>query len=166
MKKLAKLTALLLTGVMLLLLASCGAAPNPLTPEQQAKQQLFNALNEYRTSKGAKKVEEKQELSAAEQFRVDAFRKAGDYRLPESEYNPIIQEYRNLIPAGWKAGSSLGWEYDSADYMLLEDTAPSDTAALKKLFASTSGLTSDSCTAVGIGVTTINGKIYWAFTLY
>ena len=32
MKKLARLTALLLTGVMLLLLASCGAAP--LTPEQ------------------------------------------------------------------------------------------------------------------------------------
>lgn len=164
MKKLAKLTALLLTGVMLLLLASCGAAP--LTPEQQAKQQLFNAINDYRTSKGAKKVVEKQELSAAEQFRVDAFRKAGDYRLPKSEYNPITQEYLNLIPAGWKAGSGLGWEYDSDDYMLLEDTDPSNTAALNKLFATCFGLTSDSCTAVGIGVTTINGKICWAFTLY
>ena len=168
MKKLAKLTALLLTGVMLLLLASCGAAPNPLTPEQQAKQQILAALNKYRTSNGAKEVDEITELSAAEQFRVDAFRKAGDYKLPESEYNPIIQEYRKKIPAGWKAGSSLGWEYDSptGDYMLLEDTNPSDTARLMKLFASTSGLTSKSCTAVGIGVTTINGKIYWAFTLY
>ena len=166
MKKLAKLTALLLTGVMLLLLASCGAAPNPLTPEQQAKQQILAALNKYRTSNGAKEVDEITELSAAEQFWVDAFRKAGDYRLPESEYNPIIQEYRNLIPAGWKAGSSLGWEYDSDDYMLLEDTDPSDTVKLMQRFATKSGLKSDKNTAVGIGVTTINGKIYWAFTLY
>ena len=166
MKKLAKLTALLLTGVMLLLLASCGAAPNPLTPEQQAKQQILAALNKYRTSNGAKEVDEITELSAAEQFWVDAFRKAGDYRLPESEYNPIIQEYQNLIPAGWKAGSSLGWEYDSDDYMLLEDTDPSDTTRLMQRFATKSGIKSDKNTAVGIGVTTINGKIYWAFTLY
>ena len=36
MKKLARLTALLLTGALLLVLTACGAAP--LTPEQQAKQ--------------------------------------------------------------------------------------------------------------------------------
>ena len=175
MKKLAKLTALLLTGVMLLLLASCGAAPNPGVPggssgltaaEAKAKQQIFNALNEYRTSKGVKKVEEISELSAAEQFRVDAFRKAGDYKLPESEYNPIIQEYYKLIPAGRKAYSGLGWKYDSANYMLLEDTDPSNTEALNKLFAGWSYSESDRCTAVGIGVTTINGKIYWACAIY
>ena len=46
MKKLARLTALLLTGALLLVLTACGAAP--LTPEQQAKQQILAALNEYR----------------------------------------------------------------------------------------------------------------------
>ncbi len=60
MKKLAKLTALLLTGVMLLLLASCGAAPGGgaiMTPEETAaKQEILNALNEYRTSNGVNEV--------------------------------------------------------------------------------------------------------------
>ena len=36
MKKLARLTALLLTGALLLVLTACGAAP--LAKEQQAKQ--------------------------------------------------------------------------------------------------------------------------------
>ena len=50
MKKLARLTALLLTGALLLALTACGAAP--LAPEQQAKQQILNAINQYRTSNG------------------------------------------------------------------------------------------------------------------
>ena len=166
MKKLARLTALLLTGVMLLLLASCGAAP--LTPEQQAKKQIFDALNEYRASNGAKAVKEIPELSKAEQYWVDAFHKAGDYKMPRKDYIPVMEERQKLIPAEWYSGSGLGWEYDSAtyDYVLLEDTDPSDTAALMKQFATVRDFRSDSCTAVGIGVTTIKGKIYWACTMY
>ena len=64
MKKLARLTALLLTGVMLLLLASCGAAP--LTPEQQARQEIFNAINEVRKDKGMPSLREEQKLTQLE----------------------------------------------------------------------------------------------------
>ena len=46
MKKLARLTALLLTGALLLALTACGAAP--LAPEQQAKQRLLGEINSYR----------------------------------------------------------------------------------------------------------------------
>ena len=88
MKKLARLTALLLTGALLLLLASCGAAP--LTPEQQAKQQILTALNQYRTSKGVKEVDEIPELSKAEQFWVDVFRKEGDYKVLSSKTIPAF----------------------------------------------------------------------------
>ena len=49
MKKLARLTALLLTGALLLVLTACGAAP--LTPEQQAKKQILTAINQYRSSR-------------------------------------------------------------------------------------------------------------------
>ena len=48
MKKLARLTALLLTGALLLALTACGAAP--LAPEQQAKQQLLGEINSYRAT--------------------------------------------------------------------------------------------------------------------
>ena len=89
MKKLARLTALLLTGALLLALTACGAAP--LAPEQQAKQQILNAINQYRTSNGAKAVEEIPELSNAEQFWVEMFRKEGDYKVLSSKTHPVYQ---------------------------------------------------------------------------
>ena len=42
MKKLARLTALLLTGALLLVLTACGAET-----EQQAKQRLLDEINSY-----------------------------------------------------------------------------------------------------------------------
>ena len=165
MKKLARLTALLLTGALLLVLAACGAAP--LTPEQQAKKQILAVLNEYRISNGANAVEEISELSNAEQFWVETFRKAGDYKVPTSEFNSVYQEYQKMIPSGWEHGSYLGWDRSSfPGYIALESTDPLDTAALMKRFSARRAVTDTSYTAVGIGVTTINGKIYWACTLY
>ena len=169
MKKLAKLTALLLTGVMLLVLTACGAAP--LTPEQQAKQQILTALNQYRTSKGAKEVEEIPELSKAEQFWVETFRKEGDYKVLSSKTDPVYPEYKAMIPNDWSYCAFLGWEVDTLqdgkNYDILESTDPSDTEALMRRFLDGKGNFADnSGTAVGIGVVTIKGKIYWACTLY
>ena len=54
MKKLARLTALLLTGALLLMLTACGAAPGgsaSMTPEEiAAKQRLLGEINSYRSS--------------------------------------------------------------------------------------------------------------------
>ena len=168
MKKLARLTALLLTGALLLVLTACGAAP--LTPEQQAKQQILTAINEYRRQNGAKAVEEIPELSNAEQFWAETFRKAEDYKIPSSEFNSIYQEYQRMIPAEWEYGPCFGWDrsilQDGQFYDFLETTDPSDTAALMQLFTEESDFNDVRYTAVGIGVATINGKICWACTLY
>lgn len=170
MKKLARLTALLLTGALLLALTACGAAP--LAPEQQAKQQILNAINQYRTSNGAKAVEEIPELSNAEQFWVEMFRKEGDYKVLSSKTHPVYQEYKRMIPAEWEYGPCFGWDssilQDGQFYDFLETADPSDTAALMQLFAvyEDDYFNHDSYTAVGIGVATIKGKIYWACTLY
>ena len=167
MKKLARLTALLLTGALLLVLTACGAAP--LAKEQQAKQQILTAINEYRSQNGAKAVEEIPELSNAEQFWAETFRKAEDYKIPSSEFNSIYQEYQRMIPAEWEDGPYFGWDnilQDGQEYNLLETTDPSDTAALMQLFAKESDFNDVCYTAVGIGVATINGKICWACTLY
>ena len=169
MKKLARLTALLLTGALLLVLTACGAAP--LTPEQQAKQQILAALNEYRSKKGAEAVVEDPELSNAEQFWVETFRKEGDYKVLSSKTDPVYPEYKAMIPSDWSYCAFLGWEVDTLqdgkDYDILETTDPSDTVALKRRFLDGKGNFADnSGTAVGIGVVTIKGKIYWACTLY
>ena len=167
MKKLARLTALLLTGALLLVLTACGAAP--LTPERQAKQQILTAINQYRTSNGAKAVDEIPELSKAEQFWVDTFRKEGDYKVPLSKTDPVCDDYETMIPAEWEYGLDFGWDsilQDGIEYNLLETTDPSDTAAMMQLFAKETDFNDVSYTAVGIGVATINGKICWACTLY
>ena len=167
MKKLARLTALLLTGALLLVLTACGAAP--LVRERQAKQQILNAINQYRTSNGAKAVDEIPELSKAEQFWVDAFRKEGDYKVLLIKTDLVYEDYDKMIPAEWEDGPCFGWEnisQDGQEYNLLETTDPSDTAALMQLFAEESDFNDVRYTAVGIGVATINGKICWACTLY
>ena len=167
MKKLARLTALLLTGALLLVLTACGAAP--LAKEQQAKQQILTAINQYRTSNGAKAVDEIPELSKAEQFWVDAFRKEGDYKVLFIKTDLVYDDYDKMIPAEWEDGPCFGWyniSQDGQEYNLLETTDPSDTAALMQLFAEESDFNDVRYTAVGIGVATINGKICWACTLY
>ena len=167
MKKLARLTALLLTGALLLMLTACGAAP--LVRERQAKQQIFDAINEYRAKNNAEAVKEIPELSKAEQFWVDAFRKEGDYKVLLSKTDLVYDDYEKMIPAEWEYGPCFGWEnilQDGQEYNLLETTDPSDTAALMQLFAEESDFNDVRYTAVGIGVTTIDGKIYWACTLY
>ena len=77
MKKLARLTALLLTGALLLVLTACGAVaePEPET-EQQAKQRLLDEINNYRTSIHLDTLEEVEQLSAAQQELMNSFRAA------------------------------------------------------------------------------------------
>ena len=168
MKTLARLTALLLTGALLLVLTACGTAP--FVREQQTKQQILNAINECRRQNGAKAVKEISELSNAEQFWVEMFRKEGDYKILSSKSDPVYEEYEKMLPAGWDDGPNFGWDSsrlsDGQFYDFLETTAPSDTAAMMQLFDAWGDFNDDSYTAVGIGVTTIKGKIYWACTLY
>ena len=76
MKKLARLTALLLTGALLLVLTACGGVAEPET-EQQAKQRLLNEINSYRETLDLEPLKEVELLSAAEQVRVEPFRTAG-----------------------------------------------------------------------------------------
>ena len=80
MKKLARLTALLLTGALLLVLTACGAET-----EQQAKQRLLDEINSYRASIHLNSLEEVKQLSEAEQVWAEQFRAANTTVLLSSE---------------------------------------------------------------------------------
>ena len=105
MKKLARLTALLLTGALLLAL-TCGAAP--LAPEQQAKQRLLGEINSYRaTLEFAAPLEEVKQLSDAEQIWVEQFRAAGKTELPESTTNETHQKWASMT-GNWTRCDTFG----------------------------------------------------------
>ena len=157
MKKLAKLTALLLTGALLLVLTACGAAP--LTPEQQAKQEIFNAINEVRKDKGMPSLREVPKLTQLEQEFIEHFREAGTNGIPNSEARKLEEElYNKQKEAGWQFTGGITYSY-SVSSAKLGNVYEGDTEAFRKMLSIFS--VEDASTALSIGVVTIEGKIYW-----
>ena len=160
MKKLARLTALLLTGVMLLLLASCGAAP--LTPEQQARQEIINAINDERHKAKLPSLQEVPALTQLEQEFIEHFRKAGTKGIPNSEARKLEEElYNKQKEAGWQFTGGITYSY-SVSSAKLGNVYEGDTEAFRKMLSIFS--VEDASTALSIGVVTIEGKIYWTAT--
>ena len=172
MKKLAKLTALLLTGVMLLLLASCGAAPNPGVPggssgltaaEAKAKREIFKAINEERQKVGKSSLREVTALTQLEQEFIEHFREAGTNGIPSSEASKLEEElYNKQKEAGWQFTGGITYSY-SGDSAKLSRVYEGDTEAFRKMLSIFSSV-EDASTALSIGVVTIEGKIYWTAT--
>ena len=171
MKKLAKLTALLLTGALLLVLTACGAAP--LTSEQQAKQWLLDEIKSYRTSIHLDPLKEVEQLSDAEQELIEHFRAAGKTVLPESEGDEALDRWESMT-VGWDSCGSLGavWKTDEDNkwIYILDAMVPANTpegktellAALKDCPA----FNISNCKSIGIAVVTIDGQMYWTCTMY
>ena len=165
MKKLARLTALLLTGALLLVLTACGAET-----EQQAKQRLLNEINSYRTSIHLDPLKEVEQLSAADQELIEHFRAAGKTVLPESEGDEVLDSWRSKTK-DWSYCSGFGWDWDyDENVYVLSAKVPANTpegktellAALKDCPA----FNISNCKSIGIGVVTIDGQMYWSCTMY
>ena len=164
MKKLARLTALLLTGALLLVLTACGAET-----EQQAKQRLLKEINSYRASIHLDSLDEVEELSAAEQELIDHFRAAGKTVLPKSEADEALDSWRSKTK-DWTYCSEFGpdWDYDE-NFYILSTKVPANTpegkaelwAAFKK-----ADTFDDECKSIGIAVVTIDGQMYWSCYMY
>ena len=171
MKKLARLTALLLTGALLLVLTACGAAP--LTPEQQAKQRLLDEINSYRTSIHLDPLKEVEQLSAADQELIEHFRAAGKTVLPESEGDEALDRWESMT-VGWDSCGSLGavWKTDEDNkwIYILDAMVPANTPEGKTELLATlkdcPAFNISNCKSIGIGVVTIKGQMYWTCTMY
>ena len=168
MKKLARLTALLLTGALLLVLTACGAVaePEPET-EQQAKQRLLDEINNYRTSIRLDTLEEVEQLSAAQQELMNSFRAAGKTVLPESEGDEAIDRWWSMTE-GWHScggfGGGLhddesGWIYTLG--AMVPANTPEGKAELWATLKDAGVFNNSNCTSIGIGVVTIDGQMYW-----
>ena len=172
MKKLARLTALLLTGALLLVLTACGAAP--LTPEQQAKQRLLEEINSYRASLDSSldPLVEVKQLSDAEQDLINHFRTAGKTMLPESEADKALDDWGSKTK-GWTSDMDFGYDWvreDNKWIYILNAKVPANTPEGKaELWAALKGsgkFMGEDCKHIGIAVVTIDGQMYWSCAVY
>ena len=172
MKKLARLTALLLTGALLLVLTACGAAP--LTSEQQAKQWLLDEINSYRASldPSLDPLVEVKQLSDAEQELIDHFRAAGKTALPKSEADEALDDWGSKTK-GWTSDMDFGYDWvreDNKWIYILDAMVPANTPEGKaELWAALKGsgkFMGEDCKHIGIAVVTIDGQMYWNCTVY
>ncbi len=173
MKKLAKLTALLLTGVMLLLLASCGAAPNPgpggssglTAAEAKARREIFNAINEVRKERGSPLLREVPKLTQLEQEFIEHFREAGTNGLSQSEVDKLEGELANKQKeAGWLWNGSLSYS-SWTEPVKLTRAYEGDTPEFRAMLREKGVAANDGSVALSVGVATIEGKIYWTITM-
>ena len=166
MKKLARLTALLLTGALLLVLTACGAAP--LTPEQQAKQRLLGEINSYRaTLEFAAPLEEVKQLSDAEQELIEHFRAAGKTVLPESEGDEALDSRRSKT-TDWTLCADFGLR-PVGEFTILAAKVPANTPEGKAELSEAlnhPAFNRSACTRIGIAVVTIDGQMYWTCSVY
>ena len=165
MKKLARLTALLLTGALLLVLTACGAET-----EQQAKQRLLDEINSYRASIHLDQLEEVKQLSDAEQELIEHFRAAGKTVLPESEGDEVLDSWRSKTK-DWSYCSGFGWDwdYDESVYILstkVPANTPEGKAELRTTLGSSGDFNCKDCKSIGIAVVTIDGQMYWSCYMY
>ena len=170
MKKLARLTALLLTGALLLVLTACGAET-----EQQAKQRLLKEINSYRASIKLAPLVEVKELSAAEQELIDPFRAANTTVLPETEGDEALDSWRSKTK-DWSYHNDFGpdWGNDkdgNYSYILFDNAkvpanTPEGNAELRTILGSSGDFNCKDCKHIGIAVVTIDGQMYWSCCTY
>ena len=173
MKKLARLTALLLTGVLLLVLTACGAEAE-IETEQQAKQRLLNEINSYRASlePSLAPLKEVELLSAAQQVRVAPFRTANTTVLPASETDESWIEWLDMT-IDWTFRGEFGLDstrVDDVPACFLTAMVPANTrkgnADLRAALSSSGEFDNDACKSIGIAVVTIKGQMYWTCTMF
>ena len=173
MKKLARLTALLLTGALLLVLTACGAVAEPET-EQQAKQRLLEEINRYRASldPSLDPLVEVKKLSEAEQDLANYFRAAGKTALPKSEADEALDDWGSKTK-GWTSDMDFGYDWvreDNKWIYILDAMVPANTPEGKaELWAALKGsgkFMGEDCKHIGIAVVTIDGQMYWSCAVY
>ena len=172
MKKLARLTALLLTGALLLVLTACGAVAEPET-EQQAKQRLLNEINSYRESLDLAPLKEVELLSAAEQVRVEPFRTANTTVLPESETKEAWDKWLDMTVDDWTFRGEFGLDWTRVDgepvhflTAMVPANTPKGNKDLRAALRSSGKFDYDNCKSIGIAVVTIKGQMYWTCTMF
>lgn len=168
MKKITKFAALALASAMLLVMTGCCGAY-----KEKVKQEILDQINACRAQYDCEPIDEVPELSALEDALIYNFHKKQSTTIAHDEINWKRQnELYDQIPDEWKDDEGetdthyFGMMYReiAEDWVLLcEYTTPEMLQAqLRTMWE----LTQEAYTGVGIGITTVRGRIYWTICLY
>ena len=175
MKKLARLTALLLTGALLLVLTACGAASgggsNLTEREQAAKTKLLEAINAYRAELGYALIKENKVFSEAEEIMLKPFRETQQTAITGERWWPANHEANQLRSEERK---KLGCERKSYNTPQIEGypekahlriPLPKDDAALKD-FIKKYSWDDPECVYIGLSVAEIRDEMYFSYCAF
>ena len=173
MKKLARLTALLLTGALLLLLASCGAVPGGdglNARERDAKTKLLDAINAYRVNLSREPIKENKVFSEAEEIMLKPFRDTQQTEISGELWRSANREANALrsperVKLGCESKNYNTPEIDSSQKAYLGNPLPKDDAELDKLIARC-GMLDEDCVYIGLSVAEIKGEMYFSFCAF
>ena len=173
MKKLARLTALLLTGVMLLLLASCGGATGGgglTAKERAAKTKLLDAINAYRVNLSREPITENKVFSEAEEIMLKPFRDTQQTEISGELWRSANREANALrsperVKLGCESKNYNTPEIDSSQKAYLGNPLPKDDAELDQLIARC-GMLDEDCVYIGLSVAEIKGEMYFSFCAF
>ena len=173
MKKLARLTALFLTGALLLLLTACGGATGGgglTAKERAAKTKLLEAINAYRVNLSREPIKENKVFSEAEEIMLKPFRDtqqtaiSGElWRSANREANALRSPER--VKLGCESKNYNTPEIDSSQKAYLGNPLPKDDAELDKLIARC-GMLDEDCVYIGLSVAEIKGEMYFSFCAF
>ena len=174
MKKLARLTALLLTGALLLVLTACGGASgggsNLTAKERAAKTKLLDAINAYRVNLSREPITENKVFSEAEEIMLKPFRDTQQTEISGELWRSANREANALrSPERMKLGcESKNYntpEIDSSQKAYLGNPLPKDDAELDQLIARC-GMLDEDCVYIGLSVAEIKGEMYFSFCAF
>ena len=174
MKKLARLTALLLTGALLVLTACGGASGGGShlnTRERAAKTKLLEAINAYRVNLSREPIKENKVFSEAEEIMLKPFRDTQQTAISGELWWPANHEANHLRS---EESKKLGCErknyntpqidgYTQKAY--LGDPLPKEDAELDKLIARC-GMLDEDCEYIGLSVAEVKGEMYFSFCAF
>lgn len=168
MKKLAKLTALLLAGVMMLSMTACCGTSSAFN-EETARKMILDEINAYRKELGENPVDEYKELDDYASAFMKPFEEMNTIVLLESgttyfeEYDALYDELRAKWPkfsnkehfgaTPCKRADNECEERLVAEYVSRE--------VLKAQIRLGDALAAQWVDGIGIGFAKVNGKVYW-----
>ena len=174
MKKLARLTALLLTGALLLLLAACGGASgggsNLTAKERAAKTKLLDAINADRVGLSREPIKENKVFSEAEEIMLKPFRDTQQTEISGELWRSANREANALrsperVKLGCESKNYNTPEIDSSQKAYLGNPLPKDDAELDQLIARC-GMLDEDCVYIGLSVAEIKGEMYFSFCAF
>ena len=174
MKKLARLTALLLTGALLLVLTACGGASgggsNLTAKERAAKTKLLDAINADRVGLSREPIKENKVFSEAEEIMLKPFRDTQQTEISGELWRSANREANALrsperVKLGCESKNYNTPEIDSSQKAYLGNPLPKDDAELDQLIARC-GMLDEDCVYIGLSVAEIKGEMYFSFCAF